>query len=166
MVNNFFFSFSMDPNPIDSSYGSSLLLSWVSSSYFLHLSLLYNSLTLLRYHPHIHIHASMVCKLEVQRLNSFNPNIAVLLDNSGPSSPFVHHNNKKDNEEKEEFVSDDDNYGYDNILRNPISTLFINPCSRFEGGNIVAKVVTRKKLTCLIFFIFYFLGKLKVKNWI
>ncbi|KAK2649998.1 hypothetical protein Ddye_017487 [Dipteronia dyeriana] len=54
-----------------------------------------------------------------------------------PPSPIFHQSNKNDNNhEEEELDSDDDDsdHGYD-AWRNPTSTPFISPGSRFRGGN-------------------------------
>ncbi|TXG63083.1 hypothetical protein EZV62_010077 [Acer yangbiense] len=62
--------------------------------------------------------------------------------NQAPPSPIFHQSNKNNNhhendEEEEELDSDDNDdndHGYD-AWRNPISTPFISPGSRFGGGN-------------------------------
>ncbi|KAH7578097.1 hypothetical protein JRO89_XS01G0340600 [Xanthoceras sorbifolium] len=62
--------------------------------------------------------------------------------NQAPPSPFFHQSNKYNDEEDEEEEldsEDDDNDGYD-TSRNPISTPFISPGSRFGGGNREGKI--------------------------
>lgn len=60
--------------------------------------------------------------------------------NTAPPSPFFHHSSRNDDEDDDDedeelgYDSEDDNDGY-GISRNPISTPFISPGTRFGGGN-------------------------------